>query len=432
MRLNRRSAPPLALAACLVLGLPVAPASAGDHHGPGSSLDRTDPMRVSERYNDRLSRRARRIVLPGLAVPFPCGQSWTGSTRSSHSPSANSVDFNAPGDEGKAVVASAAGTVTTAYAKPKGGYGRWVVIDHGDGTSTLYAHLKTVLVVPGQSIDQGSVLGSVGSSGNSTGPHLHYEQKSGRVVATPAFGGTAFRWGTVSSDNCDDVPLAGDFTGDGIAEVAVYRREATPTFHVSDHEGDLVVPFGTSVEEPLVGDWDGDGLADVGARSPRSKVFRLRTHDGLRRITLGMRTDKPVVGDWEGTGADQVGVYRTSTGRFRLRRADGSIRVVALGDRNDVPLTGDFDGDGRTDLAVYDPATSTFTLRTETVDGAVTRSTAVLGVRGDLPVVADWDGDGVDDLGVWTPSTATFTLQMPQTQASGRTSVRTVAFGRPR
>ena len=68
---------------------------------------------------------------PDFDVPFPCGQTWVGTTRTSHNPPM-AIDFNRPGDEGEVVVASAAGTVT--FAGDKGGtYGRHVIIDHGRG-----------------------------------------------------------------------------------------------------------------------------------------------------------------------------------------------------------------------------------------------------------------------------------------------------------
>jgi murein DD-endopeptidase MepM/ murein hydrolase activator NlpD len=69
--------------------------------------------------------------------------------------------------------ATAAGVVTV--AGPNGGYGNMVEVDHGGGLSTRYAHLSTISVSPGRQVAPGAIVGRVGSSGRSTGPHLHYE-----------------------------------------------------------------------------------------------------------------------------------------------------------------------------------------------------------------------------------------------------------------
>jgi murein DD-endopeptidase MepM/ murein hydrolase activator NlpD len=79
------------------------------------------------------------------------------------------------GEPGDPVRASADGTVTAAASS--GGYGRTVDIDHGNGLSTRYAHLSTIDVHVGQSVKTGQILGKVGSTGRSTGPHLHYETR---------------------------------------------------------------------------------------------------------------------------------------------------------------------------------------------------------------------------------------------------------------
>lgn len=77
-------------------------------------------------------------------------------------------------DYGTQVVATAAGTVT--FAGPTdGGYGNLVEIDHGNGIVTRYGHNSVVLVSPGQQVRQGDVISLMGSTGKSTGSHLHYE-----------------------------------------------------------------------------------------------------------------------------------------------------------------------------------------------------------------------------------------------------------------
>ena len=81
---------------------------------------------------------------------------------------------------GQPVIAPAEGTVT--FADLLGGYGRAVTIDHGHGISTRYGHLGGFAVVSGQQVHRGDVIGYVGLSGRSTGPHLHYEV---RINGTP-------------------------------------------------------------------------------------------------------------------------------------------------------------------------------------------------------------------------------------------------------
>lgn len=86
----------------------------------------------------------------------------------------NAVDLAAP--IGTPILASASGKVIVARPSGwNGGYGAYIVIEHDNGTQTLYSHLSKVAVYVGQSIVQGQVIGYVGSTGRSTGPHLHFE-----------------------------------------------------------------------------------------------------------------------------------------------------------------------------------------------------------------------------------------------------------------
>ena len=83
------------------------------------------------------------------------------------------LDFRA--EYGAPVRSSGAGQVIA--AESAGGYGNMVEIDHGNGLSTRYAHLSTIAVAVGQAVEAGAVLGRAGSTGRSTGPHLHYETR---------------------------------------------------------------------------------------------------------------------------------------------------------------------------------------------------------------------------------------------------------------
>lgn len=92
------------------------------------------------------------------------------------------LDFRAP--TGTPVLAAAGGTVT--IASYTGGYGRLVEIDHGNGYRTRYGHLSSILVAPGTKVGAEHVIGRVGSSGRSTGPHLHYETRVRERTIDPA------------------------------------------------------------------------------------------------------------------------------------------------------------------------------------------------------------------------------------------------------
>ncbi|MBQ9880509.1 MAG: peptidoglycan DD-metalloendopeptidase family protein [Clostridia bacterium] len=83
------------------------------------------------------------------------------------------VDITMSGAYGKNISASASGTVI--ISGYHWSYGNYIVIDHGNGLSTYYAHASALYVSEGDSVSRGDVIGAVGSTGNSTGPHIHYE-----------------------------------------------------------------------------------------------------------------------------------------------------------------------------------------------------------------------------------------------------------------
>ena len=133
---------------------------------PGSAAaeDRDSASKPDERWADGSVRAAGR--------PLPHGNRLPGT------------------DVGAPVVAAAAGRVTWA-AWRTGGWGLLVVVDHGRGLRTLYAHLSRAHVVVGQRLLAGSLLGRVGASGRSSGPHLHFEARirGAAVDPGPALGG---------------------------------------------------------------------------------------------------------------------------------------------------------------------------------------------------------------------------------------------------
>lgn len=92
------------------------------------------------------------------------------------------IDLAAP--EGTPVHATLGGMATVTMSAQ--GYGLHVAIDHGGGLSSLYGHLSTTDVTGGALVDTGAVIGQVGSTGNSTGPHLHFEIRRDNLPEDPA------------------------------------------------------------------------------------------------------------------------------------------------------------------------------------------------------------------------------------------------------
>jgi murein DD-endopeptidase MepM/ murein hydrolase activator NlpD len=93
------------------------------------------------------------------------------------------LDF--PAAQGARVRAAAAGRVTKVGWDPAG-YGNYVVVRHSRTAYTWYAHLSAVAVSVGRAVSRGSRIGSVGSTGSATGPHVHFELRIRRAALDPA------------------------------------------------------------------------------------------------------------------------------------------------------------------------------------------------------------------------------------------------------
>lgn len=184
-----------------------------------------------------------------------------------------------------------------------------------------------------------------------------------------------------------------------------------------------IVDFGQAGDLALAGDWNGDGISDVGVfrngqfllRQPTViTLFGGQTTIIIATITVnfGAAGDLPVVGDWNGDGRDTPGVYRPSTSTFFLTNSTTSTPPVdisfPLGTAGDLPVAGDWNGDGITTVGLYRPSNNTFFLTNSFA--TVVDISFPLGAPGDLPLAGDWNGDGIDTLGLFRPSTGTFFL----------------------
>ncbi|MEQ1506232.1 MAG: peptidoglycan DD-metalloendopeptidase family protein [Myxococcota bacterium] len=92
------------------------------------------------------------------------------------------IDLAAP--EGSTIQAVRAGKVS--FAGSSGGYGNLVIVDHGDGLQTRYAHCRQITVAPGEDVAAGQAIATVGSTGRSTGPHVHFEVRDHGTPVDPS------------------------------------------------------------------------------------------------------------------------------------------------------------------------------------------------------------------------------------------------------
>ena len=285
------------------------------------------------------------------------------------------------------MAASASGYVS--YLAPlgqyNGGYGNYVVVNHGAGWTSLYAHLRGYAVSQNQAVTRGDIVGFVGSTGNSTGNHLHFEQRrNGSPQPVRYSGGSVIAGRQYQSDNCANStpPPHDDDSGDdgGSSQLAqTIGERATAT-----------------------GDFDGDGFDDLAIGSPGENSGV--ADSGFVHLIYGSATglNARVGGLRQGSGlggADEAGDYLGS----------------AL-------ATGDFDGDGFADLAIGSPGENSGVADSGFVHlifgsatglnarpGGLRQGSGLGGADeagdylGSALATGDFDGDGFADLAIGTP-----------------------------
>jgi murein DD-endopeptidase MepM/ murein hydrolase activator NlpD len=135
-----------------------------------------------------------RVLGPGVCDPVSGGAVGFGTfvwpanrhylSGYDYSPATNHWGIDIAGSEGEGVFATDAGVVVYAGWNNYG-YGNMIMIDHGRGWQSLYAHLSAIYVSCGQSVGQGEAIGAIGTTGNSSGPHLHFELMTSTYKVNP-------------------------------------------------------------------------------------------------------------------------------------------------------------------------------------------------------------------------------------------------------
>ncbi len=153
------------------------PEAADSSPAPKGGSGKSSPRSGGSTVSSPASRSYRWPVVGKISSPFGWRRHPVTRRRDFHT----GIDVRAP--RGREIKAAKAGRVE--YAGWMGGYGRVVVIRHNDGYSTLYAHCNSLSVRNGQSVSQGQTIASVGTSGRTTGPHLHFEIRQGKSPMNP-------------------------------------------------------------------------------------------------------------------------------------------------------------------------------------------------------------------------------------------------------
>ncbi len=231
--------------------------------GPSAEDDTTEPAPEPEEPPETVD------GVPFFQLPFPCGQVWAGQTRTNHSPQ-RSVDFNRSDDLGDPVMAAASGVVSRVENTGSTSYGRWIEINHGNGYRTRYAHLSTQLVAVNQQVKRGQQIGTLGNTGGSTGPHLHYEQRYNGAAVTATFNGVAaLYYGTknyTSQNSCNTNGIVGRVNTSG-APLTIRADASTTSAAVgSVDDGATVTITCQKVGESVTGTYGTSNLWDkIGA-----------------------------------------------------------------------------------------------------------------------------------------------------------------------
>jgi uncharacterized delta-60 repeat protein len=160
--------------------------------------------------------------------------------------------------------------------------------------------------------------------------------------------------------------------------------------------------YGTANDVPVAGDWDGNGTDSIGIYRDGTFFLRNSNTSGFADIQFpfGAPGDIPLVGDWDGDGIDTVGIVRGNTVFLRNSNTAGNADIqFAYGTATDIFITGDWNGDGIDTIGAFRPSNGFVYIRNANTTG-IADFEFFYGQAGDRPVVGDWNADGIDTIGI--------------------------------
>ena len=221
----------------------------------------------------------------------------------------------------------------------------------------------------------------------------------------------ATQWGVAY-----DIPVPGDYDGDGRVDFAVYRPDDTATiedecqggcswFILKSSDGNWLTPqFGLSADKVVPADFDGDGRTDIAVFRPSTNTWHIvkSSDNTYYPVPFGQNGDVPIPSDYDGDGVDDIAVWSPTNAIWSiLNSSNQSLTTQAWGYSSDKPVIGDYDGDGKTDIANWQSGGNWHIL----LSGNSQERNVNFGLFGiDTPVPGNYDGDDKTDIAVWRPN----------------------------
>jgi hypothetical protein len=240
-------------------------------------------------------------------------------------------------------------------------------------------------------------------------------------------GGTGSAQTTEDWGTSGDVPVPGDYDGDGKTDFSVFRPSSGQWYVLNsgDHSSS-VWAWGISTDRLAQADYDGDGKTDRAVwRASDGTWYIVRSSDGSMVFqNYGLSGDTPAPADYDGDTRADIAVWRPqNTTFYSINSSNGAMQTVALNQSGTVPVSADYDGDGRADHAVKSGSNWIIRKSSNTQTETIAWQQA-----SDIPVHNDYDGDGKVDIAAWRNSNGNWYIR--QSSLVGQSGeLRQVAWG---